>query len=413
MRLLIVSQYFWPENFRINDLVSGLIERGHEVTVLTGVPNYPEGHVFPEYRQDIRRFRSYAGAAIVRVPLLPRGRSRISLALNYLTFALSAPVIGSWKLRGRKFDAIFAYEPSPVTVGIPAVFLRALKRAPLVFWVLDLWPETLEAMGVLRSRGVLRVVGTLVGAIYNRCDLILAQSRSFIPQIARRCKDPSRIAYFPSWAEAVFSNASDAPTPEVPAMDNSFDVMFAGNIGEAQDFPSVLAAAEILKTHAMIRWLIVGDGRMAQWVREEISRRNLEHCVLMLGKHPLEKMPGFYRRAHALLICLKDEPVFSMTIPGKLQTYLSAGIPIIAMLNGEGADVIKRSCSGLTCRAGDAQTLAARVLDLASLSKDERARMGRNALTASATEFNRGKLIAQLEVWLEELITRSRVGAVT
>jgi colanic acid biosynthesis glycosyl transferase WcaI len=408
LRLLVVSQYFWPEYFRVNNLVAELVTRGHDVTVLTGLPNYPSGAVFPEYKEDPSRFASYSGATIVRVPLFSRGQGRVSLMLNYLSFAASASLLGSWRLRGRRFDVIFVYEPSPATVGIPAVLLRAIKKAPVAFWVLDLWPETLQAIGVVRSRGLLRAVGGLVSFIYNRCDLILAQSKSLIPQIAKHCNGSSRIRYFPSWAESIFDLGSEVAAPEVPLKQNAFSVMFAGNIGEAQDFPAVLAAAELLKAHVQIRWLVVGDGRMAHWVNEEIRRRDLQQCVLMLGRHPIERMPAFYQHADALLVCLKDEPIFSMTIPGKLQSYLAAGIPVVAMLNGEGAEVVERSRSGVTCRAGDASGLAAAVLRLASLSAEQRAEMGGNALAVSANEFDRNKLITQLEVWLEEL--RARAG---
>ena len=348
------------------------------------------------------------------MPLWPRGRRRVSLALNYASFAISASVIGSWRLRGRKFDAIFAYEPSPVTVGIPAAVLRALKRAPVAFWVLDLWPETLQAQGVLRSRWGLKVVGRLVAFIYDRCDLILAQSRSFIPQIARYCAAGTRVVYFPSWAEPIFTGARERPASEVPERPGSFDVLFAGNIGEAQDFPTVLAAAAMLKTETRVRWLIVGDGRMSGWLREEIDRLGLQDCVLMLGRHPLERMPSFYQHADALLLSLKDEPIFAMTIPGKLQSYLAAGIPIVAMLNGEGSEVVRRSGSGVTCKAGDARGLAAAVQLLTSLSAAQMAEMAANAQRVSRTEFDRTRLITQLEEWLAELTrANGRKDAVT
>jgi len=408
LRLLVITQYFWPEGFRINDLVSELVARGHEVTVLTGVPNYPDGRVFAAYKADPARFARYEHVPVLRVPMLPRGHGKLALVLNYLSFALSGALIGSWRLRGRKFDAIFVYEPSPITVGIPAVLLRALKRAPVAFWVLDLWPETLQGIGIVRSGAVLRMVGALVAFIYKRCDLILAQSRSFMPQIARRCNDEHRIRYFPSWAESVFDLVGVAPAPEVPANAEAFNVMFAGNIGEAQDFPAVLVAAQLLKPHTRIRWLIVGDGRMAEWVREEIRRRGLQDCVLMLGRHPVERMPSFYRHADALLVSLKDEPIYAMTIPGKVQSYLAAGIPVLAMLNGEGADVVARSGAGMTCRAGDAQGLAAAVLELASLPPERRAEMGRNGHSVSLNEFNRERLVAQLEGWLQQLIPHGR-----
>jgi glycosyltransferase involved in cell wall biosynthesis len=382
-------------------MVAEFVRRGHDVTVLTGVPNYPGGEVFADFDRDASRFMSFGGARICRVPILVRGQSYKRLALNYVTYALSAAVVGSWKLRGCKFDAIFVYEPSPVTVGIPAVVLRWLKGAPVVFWVLDLWPETLQAIGVVRSRAVLRAVGALVSFIYKRCDLILAQSKSFMPQIAKYCRADRRIAYFPSWSEPLRQGLDDEMAPEVPILPNSFNVMFAGNIGEAQDFPAVLAAAELLKDDRRIRWLLVGDGRRAQWVREEIRRRGLEERVLMLGAYPAERMPSFYRHADALLASLKDEPIFAMTIPGKIQSYLATGVPIVAMLNGEGAELVRRTGAGISCSAGDSRGLAAAVKSLASMPKYQRDEMGKNAVRVSSDEFSRDKLIARLEGWLE------------
>lgn len=403
MRLLVVSQYFWPENFRINDLVAELVRRGHQVTVLTGLPNYPDGRIFSQFAADPEHYADYEGAEVVRVPLLPRGQGGLRLALNYLSFALSASVAGPWKLRGREFDAIFAYEPSPITVGIPAAVMRAVKRAPLVFWVLDLWPETLQAIGVVRSRAILQAVGKLVSFIYKRCDLILAQSQSFIPQIRKYAGDASRVAYFPSWAESVFDMQRVVAAQEVPPSPRAFNVMFAGNIGDAQDFPAILAAAQSLKSYQHIRWLIVGDGRMAHWVADEIKRRHLDDCVLMLGRHPVEKMPSFFKHANALLVSLKDEPIFSMTIPGKLQSYLAAAIPVVAMLNGEGAEVVRRSGAGLTCAAGDHAGLADAVLRLSQMPAQERDAMGKNGLDVSEREFDRDSLIQRLEGWIEQL----------
>ncbi|MEQ1528923.1 MAG: glycosyltransferase family 4 protein [Methylococcales bacterium] len=405
MKILIVSQYFWPENFRINDLASEMVRRGHKVTVLTGLPNYPEGKVLKQFSNDPTHFANYKGVGIIRVPLIPRGQGGLRLILNYFTFAISASILGLWKLRGRKFDVIFAFEPSPITVGIPAVVMRAVKRAPLAFWVLDLWPETLQAIGVVHSRVLLLAVSKLVTFIYKRCDLILAQSKSFIPKIQKYAGASHRVVYFPSWAESIFDMQRVTPAGEVPFRHGSFNVMFAGNIGDAQDFPAILKAVESLKSHERIRWLIVGDGRKAHWVVDEIKRRNLQHCFLMLGRYPVERMPSFFKHADALLVSLKDEPIFSMTIPGKLQSYLAAGIPVVAMLNGEGAEVVKSSNSGLTCAAGDHVGLAEAVLQLSKVACNEREKMGRNGLEVSAREFDRNKLIDQLEKLLEKLKT--------
>jgi colanic acid biosynthesis glycosyl transferase WcaI len=408
MRLLIVSQYFWPENFRINDLVAEMVRRGHEVTVLTGIPNYPEGRVNPEFRADPKRFSEWAGARIVRVPMFARGRGTLRLLLNYLSFVVSASMLGLWKLRGQNFDAIFVYQLSPVTSALPAVLMRAIKRAPMAMWVLDLWPDTLSAVGVVRSKSMLAMVGRLVSFIYRRCDLILAQSNSFVSAIKHYADKGQRVEYFPSWAESIFRGATAEPAPEVPAVPNGFNVMFAGNIGDAQDFPSILKAAEILREEHAIRWLIVGDGRAAARVAAEIERRNLTKQMLMLGRFPLERMPAFFRHADALLVTLKDEPIFASTIPGKVQSYLATGIPLVAMLNGEGAKVISESGSGLVCAAGDADGLARSVLALSLMTTEQRNEMGLRARITYLREFDREALMNRLEFWLVSLQIQSR-----
>lgn len=405
MRLLVVTQYFWPENFRINDLTAELVRRGHQVTVLTGQPNYPDGKVFKQFRDHPDHFSIYEGAEVIRVPMTPRGQGSLRLMLNYLSYAASALVVGLWKLRGRQFDVIFTYQVSPVTVGLPAVLLRKIKCAPMVLWILDLWPETLQAIGVVRHPAFLYLVGRLVSFIYKRSDLVLVQSKSFIQQVKKYAGNTARVEYFPSWAEQLFQVKDVAYAKEVPLKPGSFNVMFAGNIGDAQDFPSILAAAERLKSHTHIRWLIVGDGRLAHWVESEIKLRGLHECVFMLGRYPVERMPSFFKHANALLVSLKDEPIFFMTIPGKLQSYLASGVPVLAMLNGEGADVVKMSESGLTCAAGDYAGLAAAVLKLSEMTNEERGTMGKNGLTVSAREFDRETLMNQLDARLATLKT--------
>ena len=403
MRILVVSQYFWPENFRVNDLVAEWVSRGHSVTVLTGLPNYPDGRVFDSYRADASRFAEYAGAPVMRVPMLPRGEGGLQLALNYASFALSACVVGAWLLRGRQFDVIFVFEPSPVTVGLPAVLQRRLKRAPLAFWVLDQWPETLVAVGAARSPWLLWAVGRLVSFIYRRCDLLLAQSRSFIPQIRRYAGSRPRVEYLPSWSDSSPAVGHADPAPEVPPLPGVFTVLFAGNVGDAQDFPAILDAVEHLKDRADIRWIIVGDGRRAEWVAAEAQRRGLTERFLLLGRFPLERMPSFFASADALLVSLRPDPIFAMTIPGKVQSYLAAGRPLLGMVDGEGAELIERGGAGLVCPAGDALGLAANVTRLAAMSAAERAAMATHAAELSTREFDRDRLMGRLEQWFGEL----------
>jgi len=409
MRLLVVTQYFWPENFRINELATELSRRGHEVTVLTGWPNYPEGQVFEDYRKDPARFAALENVRIVRAPLWPRGRSGWRLFLNFFSFAFSASLVGAWRLRGQKFDAVLVHEPSPITVGIPGAVMRALKRAPLAFWVLDLWPDTLKAVGVLKSRYLLETVGLLVRWIYGQCDLILAQSKSFKTHIARYSPNTVGIEYFPAWADNIFClDHAIEPDASVPIAPDIFTVLFAGNIGESQDFPAILDAAESLRARNDIRWILVGDGRMSAWVAEEITRRKLAGKVIMVGRHPLERMPAFFAHADALLVSLKDDPIFSMTIPGKMQAYLGAGIPVLAMLNGEGADIVVEAQAGLVSPAGDGAALAHNIESLAATDKAERTRMGANGRRFCTAQFDRDTQIGRLENWLQELIVHTQ-----
>lgn len=396
MKILVVSQYFWPENFRINDLVQEWVDRRHEVTVLTGKPNYPGGQVFPEFQRDPAAFDHYEGAKVYRVPMLARSQGAIRLMLNYLSFMLGACVWGPWRLWGQHFDVIFVFEPSPITVGIPAVLLGKLKRAPVVLWVLDLWPETLAAVGVVRSPLVLRLVGHIVSFIYNRCTLVLGQSRAFLESIGRYCQDRSKIRYFPSWAENLFQQDDGALAPEVPHAPHMFTIVFAGNIGEAQDFPAILDAADRLRDNDRVRWVIVGDGRRFDWVRHEVARRGLAQRVLLMGRFPVERMPSFYAHADALLASLKPDPTFSMTIPGKVQSYLLAGKPLLGMLDGEGASAIEAAGAGLTCPAGDAAALAKAIKQMAAMGPADRLAMGARGREFAEQEFDRERLMERL-----------------
>lgn len=409
LRVLIVSQYFWPEEMRINDLVEGLVARGHEVTVLTGLPNYPAGAIFKDYRREPNSFAQYHGAQVVRVPMLPRGRRSLSLLFNYASFFLSATTFGAFKLRGKRFDSIFVYAVSPVTVAVPAVIIGRLKKTPVLLWVLDLWPETLEAVGATQSSRVLALVGNFVSWIYNRADYLLLQSHAFFENVRHYCTrlvEEDRLIYFPSWAEELFEKGPGQS--QLLARDPStFTVLFAGNMGESQDFPAILNAAEYLLDRAQVRWIIVGDGRMHDWVSYEVERRQLSN-VQLLGRHPIQEMPALYAAADALLVSLKTNEAFAKTIPGKLQSYLAAGRPILAMIDGEAAEVVNASGGGYACPAGDAQGLAEAVVRMTALSAVEREEMGRRACDFYQRNFARESLFDRLELLMRQASLRQR-----
>ena len=399
MKLLVVTQYFWPENFRINELVSELVARGYAVTVLTGYPNYPSGKIFEEFSSDPGMYNEYMGAEIIRVPLTPRFNNPLGLLLNYISFSISATFIGLFRLRKRQFDLIFVYEPSPITVGLPAIAIGALKNAPIFFWVLDLWPETLEAVGALKSKFFLKVIGKLVSFIYKRCDVILAQSKAFIPNIRRYCREGQVIRYFPGWYETVF-NEEQSHASELIGLLGEFNIIFAGNVGVAQDFPSILDAAELLREHKEIRWFVIGDGRMLDWLKREVSLRGLENSFFIMGRHPIDRMPSFFRCADALLISLKNSPIFSMTIPAKLQSYLATGVPILAMISGESSRIIVESDSGIVSNSGDFDSLAKSVLMLLKMNTADRRLFGSNGKRYANMNFDRDFLISSLDEWM-------------
>jgi colanic acid biosynthesis glycosyl transferase WcaI len=405
LNILIVSQYFWPENFRINDLAKEWVSRGHSVTALTGVPNYPGGAVLDEYLQAPKSFADFGGARVVRVPMLARGRGAVRLFLNYLSFVLGACLFGPWRLKGLRADVIFVFGPSPVTVGLPAILMGRIKRASVVFWALDLWPETLSAVGAVRSPRVLAWVGLLVRFIYDRCTLVLGQSKGFLSSMGKYCSDKAKIRYFPSWAEEVFSDTKQSLAPEVPALAGAFNVVFAGNVGDSQDMPAVLEAANLLRGNAQIRWLIVGDGRRSAWLAQEVERLGLQDRVLLLGRFGIERMPSFYAHADVLLVSLKKDPVFSMTIPGKVQSYLMSGVPVLGMLDGEGAQVISDANAGLICAAGDSAGLANAVIKMADTAPEERIIWGVNGREYAQREFGRAVLMDRLEALLQEAIS--------
>lgn len=408
LRVLVVTQYFWPENMRINDLVRDFTEKGHSVTVLTGLPNYPEGKVFSEFEATPERFNNYFGADVVRVPMLARGKRSITLMLNYFSFFTSASAIGAYKLRGKEFDAVFVYAVSPIMAAIPALVLGRLKRAPVFVWVLDLWPETLRAVGVLKNPKLLSLVGKMVSWIYNRTDYLLMQSHGFFENVKTYCtKDiaPERLVYFPSWAEDDFSAAQPLDSTLLAADDNVFTVVFAGNLGEAQDLPAVLDAAEQLVGKVAVRWVIVGDGRMSEWLNQQVQSRGLDN-VLLLGRHPLEEMPGLFARADALLVSLKTNDVFEKTIPGKVQAYLASGRPLLGMINGEAARVIDESGAGFTCASGDAQGLARITLALANTQDMQLRTMGESGREYYLNHFSKSRLLARLEELFQKATLR-------
>lgn len=408
MRVLLLSQYFWPESFQINQIATALADRGIEVEVLTGKPNYPAGKIFPGYRAGGCQSEEYHGIPVHRLPLMPRASGGVRLALNYLSFILSGLLLAPWMLRKKKFDVVFVYAPSPILQAIPAIFLGWLKGARTILWVQDLWPESLSATGHVNNPRVLKAVEHVVRYIYRHMDLLLVQSEAFIAPVSALAGG-TPVLYHPNSVDDSFAAPSSAPVPALAGLDAPFSVLFAGNIGTAQAVQVIVAAARLLKDHADIAFVVVGDGSRHAWMQAQAAEHGLQNLHLP-GRFPVETMPGLMHKASALLVTLADQEIFRHTVPSKVQAYLAAGRPIIACLNGEGARLVEAARAGLTVAAEDGEALAAAVLRLYRTDAAERAAMGRRGADYHVAHFSHAMLVDQLAALLRSQSGRAAKG---
>ncbi|WP_445780249.1 glycosyltransferase family 4 protein [Shewanella sp.] len=402
MKLLVLSQYFWPESFRINEVARSLREKGVEVGVLTGKPNYPGGSVFPGYKAAGYMHETHQGMDIHRVPLFPRGRGRVRLAINYLSFIASGLLCAPWRLRGKHFDAVFVYAPSPILQAIPAIIIGKIKRCPVVLWVQDLWPESLSATGHVRNRVLLKTLEWVVRGIYRQCDMLLVQSRAFEAPV-RALAGRTPVLYYPNSVGDEFSQPAGKAPPAVEGMDEGFSVMFAGNIGSAQAVETILEAAAILREQPDIHFVVLGEGSRRAWMRAEAERMALVNLHLP-GNFPVETMPALMQKASVLLVTLADHPIFRLTIPSKINAYMAAGRPIIACLNGAGAEIVKDANAGVTVPAEDASALAQAVKGLYAMQTHERLEMGARGRKYYEEHFSHEKLVDELIVHLDQVV---------
>ena len=407
MKLLVVSQYFWPENFRINDLVRSLIKKGYTIDILTGKPNYPEGIIYPGYRSWGCQVETWQGMKIYRVPIAARGsRSGIGLALNYFSFVVSGLLFAPWLLRKKKYDAIFIYAPSPIFQAIPASFLGWLKCCPVALWVQDLWPESVQATGYIRSAWVLKLLESLVRFVYRHTDLLLVPSLAFQSPVAALAQGKT-IVYHPNSVEAGFYSPPVVTLPDIPGLAGNFSVLFAGNVGVGQAVEVIVGAADKLRNYPDIHFVVLGKGSRWDWLREQVEVRGLTNLQLA-GQYPVETMPGLMRQASALLVTLANQPIFAATIPNKVQAYMAVGRPIIACLNGDGERLVREASAGLVVPAEDATALANAVLQLYAMSAEERGKIGQNGRTYYREHFDHDRLTEQLIDHLHELMLSFR-----
>ncbi|QWD14773.1 glycosyltransferase family 4 protein [Polynucleobacter paneuropaeus] len=385
MRILIVSQYFWPESFRINEVALALRDEGCDVVILTGQPNYPEGLSFKGYSWWFINNQEFEGMVIHRVPLIPRGGAGATrLVLNYLSFIFFSATIAPFLLRGQNFDSVFVYGTSPILQAIPGIWLSHLKRSPLVIWVQDIWPESLIATGFIRNKLILKTVFHIVCWIYRQSDLILVQSQAFIGSVQKMAVG-TPIRYHPNPGELAFSKLLDVHQPTF-SLKKGFNIVFAGNMGAAQSLDTIISAAEILAEDKDIKFIMIGSGSRIGRFKAGVLRRGLKN-IEFHGRFPPSSMPAIMAQASALLVSLVKDPIISQTIPSKIQAYLAAGRPIIGSIDGEGSRIILEAGAGIVAPAEDVQGLVNAILELRSMHEDQLVEIGRKARNYYETNF--------------------------
>ncbi len=397
MRALIISQFFWPENFKINDIVSYFESRNIESVVLTSYPHYPNKKKYRSFFNNKKELEYYGKTRIFRVPVISRGDTNVGLIFNYISFVVTSLVFGIWKIRNEKFDFIFIFQTSPATVVIPALFISMIKRKPIFMWVLDLWPETLVSMKVISNKFLIKLISAFMKKVYERCEIVLCQSRS-ITKIINDLSFKKNAIFFPSWSEKIFYEKKTKTLDRFDYDQNKFNIFFTGNIGKAQDFKTLIEALKIVKFQRIdLQIHIIGDGRRLEWLKNQAKINDLNLLIKFHGSYPVEYMPFFFEKADALFVSLVPGGVFSITIPAKIQTYLLSKKPILGVVEGEPLKIINDSKCGFASKAGEPEALVKNIQSLMNLSEKEKEEMGENGYNYSLENFSRIKLLKGLE----------------
>lgn len=402
MKILVVCQYYKPEPFRISDICEALVAKGHEVTVLTGVPNYPMGEIYEGYQGQDKRQEWVNGVRVFRHWTLPRKQGAVHRLLNYLSFPLSSS-FAVWRnhyraLDGSDFDVVLVNQLSPVLMATAGVVYKKKYQKPLLLYCLDLWPLSLTAGGVSEKSFLYRLFGQMAKKIYQASDQILVTSRNFTDYlVSEHGVEADKIAYLPQYAEDVFQ-------PRFELKDKTgLDLMFAGNIGVSQDLDTVIEAARLLEhshKNVEVHFHIVGDGSELERLKNLVATQDLK-TVTFYGRKPVEEMPAFYELADAMLVTLAGASALAETLPGKVQSYMAAGKPIIGAINGETQKVVEEAQCGFVAPAQDVQTLVKDILSFSILTAEERLNLSENARSYYEKEFSKEKYIKQLEKYLK------------
>lgn len=390
--ILVISQYFYPEPFRINDMCVEWVKRGYKVTVLTGIPNYPQGEYYEGYSLTKKRTEEWNGIRIVRIPLMARGKGSIGLVCNYLSFVVSGYI---WKsLSTIKADYVFTFEVSPMTQVLVGCWYARKHKVPHYLYVQDLWPENVVTVTGISSPIVIKPINKMVDYIYKNTDEIFATSPSFVEAICNRKRSVShsKVHYWPQYAEDFYKPMEKTSVEEIPE-DDSFKVIFTGNIGTAQGLQILPQTAEILREEN-VKFVIVGDGRYLDEFKQEIQKRNVQDKFIMIARQPAERIPELLAACDAAFLSFQNDELWTKTIPAKLQSYMACGMPIIASAEGETERIITEAECGVCSAIGDVDKLSENII---IMTKDDLNKMRHNSRKYFERNFEKQELMDQIE----------------
>lgn len=396
MKILVVCQYYWPEPYKISDICEELVKRGHIVDVVTGVPNYPMGYIFKEYRKGNRRRETYNGVNIIRTFTIGRRNNVFFRLLNYMSFAISS--LFFVRTLNNDYDVVLTYQASPVTMSLAALYYKKRNGTNVLLYCLDLWPASLSAGGIKKGNPIYKFFKKISEKIYTSASAIAVSSLGFKDYLNMEFQIPfNRIKYIPQYAEEIYSKIK-----EIENSNETINLVFAGNIGTAQSIPTIIKAAEILKNEKGIIWNIIGDGSEYQKSKQIAANLKLSN-VIFYGRKSLEDTLKYYEIADAMLVTLTSDENIALTLPAKVQSYMASGKPLIVSADGAAAEVVKQAGCGFCAPAENPVKLAEAVKKFKNLNVNDRKELGKMSRNYYLNNFNKELFFDKLEKLLYEL----------
>lgn len=390
-RILIISQYFYPEQFRINDIASEWVKNGKNVTVLTGIPNYPEGKFYKGYGWFKKRKENWNGINIIRIPLVARGHSSVGLILNYLSFVFFGFFFAHFT--SIRADKVFTFEVSPMTQALIGVWFAGRRKIPHYLYVQDLWPENVIMMTGIRNKLVIGSIDKMVKYIYRHSTKIYATSPSFVKEIQKKTSEPEKVEYWPQYAEDFYKPVSEPDVDEIPK-DSSFKIIFTGNIGYAQGLQILPQTAEHLKDKN-VKFVIVGNGRYKDEMVKEIKTLCVEDKFILIDRKPAEEIPKYLGACDIAFVSFADNDLFLKTIPAKLQSYMACAMPVLAVAGGETQRIIEESGCGKAIRTSNPVEVANMIVQM---MKDDLSEYEVASLTYYNKHFDKNVVMKMIDI---------------